>query len=585
MATSAQLSSLITSITSLPSSHPAHGTLQKKASRFLQRSSTTRVDQFAVQDRLSGLEERWRISSEDEVADALSIRVQRLHEIESDGAYAKVPECLQLLLSLSTGQPNLHFEEDLADGRLSKLKLDESKVFRQEFDDDDALWATIDYRGGDSDDESIYVASSPAEQPRIGDGTEDSSVDHDEPDEELLYVATDDLDALANVKHAHVVLEAAGKGARQQISEVMVIREAINMLHGLPTWLFNIGPRKQVSAVGTVTLINVSADAARSVLDGLASMGSKVVPLRAWVDTDEQSPTLRRFQASVGVLLRDLSAELQDVERAAIMPEHNPPTVITLLSELSERVHMIDLLGSCLPAPTGHNREVRLLNNIARTITEQEAVGAQTENLTDAFIQCFETYWRPVESWLQGGNIACDGISFVHAANEKDLPLDGLWRGLFDYTYTQDGAFEAPTFLQSFMAQFMTVGKTAYMLDKLGQKGTIFQAPVPDDWLGAVLNHDRQPFEPFEDCLKRAIETRLSMSEGLSKGLLRHLHDQWAFRKTIVAIELVYLARVGSINDKAHSALFNLIDRSQYQEWQDQYILTGIFQEIGRAHV
>lgn len=448
-----------------------------------------------------------------------------------------------------------------------------------DYEGEEGIWESIDYAGPDSEGESDFVASSPVLEGREVE-TDATSEDEDGDTLEDLYVRGDDEDGgLLALEEGRAILDLVKQGTAQEVSEATVLREAIHMLHGLPTSLFEIGPASRVTSTKAATIMGTSVESSQSVLARFAQLGSITVPMKAWTQTNEQSSTMCRFQSIVETALGEFLGELQEAERSTIDPDLESPTCIHLLSRLTERIRPVELLISCLPAASGHNREVRLLDSLVQLIIQQDTIGAPTTGLVAAFTSCFETYWRPVEAWLQGGNVACDGITFLHAAREKDLPLDGLWRGLFDFTFNEDAAYEAPAFLQPFIADFMTIGKTAYMLNKLDQQAVIHKVSILPNWMDSVLLHGRHMFEPFESCLQRAMQKRLAMSQGLSKGLLNHLHADWGFRQRVTATELVYLAKIGSVNDRAYTALFHLWDRSRYQEWGDQHVLTGIFQD------
>lgn len=206
-----------------------------------------RTNQFDIEERLAGLQEKFFVLNREDLADAVNLRLQALDTKD----FKWTPETLSLLLELSD-QPTANVDLD----ELEHLKAPElqplltwDEIFGEDEEDRDGIWDDVDYAATSSDDEIVYEVEGQRQRERdrkLHVGFEQEAVPVDTylvaingaPAENLRraqFWRSNVQPPSENDSDSGVETEKAGP---RSLTELQAVREVLFMLAGLPTSLF-----------------------------------------------------------------------------------------------------------------------------------------------------------------------------------------------------------------------------------------------------------------------------------------------------------------------------------------------------------
>lgn len=588
------------SSSSLPDQQDALKTERSKsfASRAFADPRPARTDQFEVRDQLRGLEEKFRVLNNDELADVLETRL-----VELTGSSNRwTPEVLSLLLHLSDKPVEKTNIYDLAatEPELQAPLLKWSDVLADDLlDDPDGIWDSIDYAADSSgDDEGLAL-----EQSTTPDLTPDSSIQVEDVqadlDRNIQTVPADNtiLNETINAqfwrnKAALDPLDESYSGQdgcqppKVIITEAQMIREVIFMLHGLPTSIFTSSKDRKLEHSSRYAIRQVSQSSIEHLLSAFTTIGNRLSNIRSWTQRDEKVPVQQTFQAGLVSRMRDVNAALSAIEARILKPVE--PMTISLLDLCNEISHITrfiqtisEVVGGLESIPNEQMPFKILEGLFERTCTCQSVGNTEGyEFMAQLFFECFETYLKPLRTWMETGELnKHDQVMFI-AKNEEDASLDSIWQKQYFLRYDQDGSLYAPNFLHVAAMKIFTTGKSINFLKELGlemkQNPSVFQL----DYTTVCRKEDEDMLSPFSELLDKALDNWIaSMHHSVSSILRNGLESQCGLSRSLDALEYIYFHRNGALSDVATSTIFDRIDRGN-RTWNDGSILTERFRYV-----
>lgn len=568
------------------------------ASRAFADPRPARTDQFEVLDQLRGLEEKFRVLNNDELADVLEARL-----VELSGSSSRwTPEVLSLLLHLSDKPVEKTNVYDLAvtEPELQAPLLKWSDILADDLlDDPDRIWDSIDYAADSSgDDEGLVL-----EQSTTPDLTPDSSIHLDDAqadlDGDILTVPADStiLNETINAqfwrnKAALDPFDESYSGQdgcqppKVMITEAQMTREVIFMLHGLPTSIFTSSKDGKLEHSSRYGIRHVSQSSIEHLLSVFTTIGNQLFNIRSWTQRDEKVPVKQTFQAGLVSRMRDVNVALSAIE-ARILKPVEPMTIslLDLCNEISHTTRFIQTISEVvagLESTPNEQMPFKILEGLfERTCTCQSVGNTEGyEFIAQLFFECFQTYLKPLRTWMETGELnKHDQVMFI-AKNEEDASLDSIWQKQYFLRYDNDGSLYAPNFLHVAATKIFTTGKSINFLKELGlekkQNLGVFQL----DYTTVCRKADEDMFSPFSELLDKALDSWIaSMHHSVSSILRNGLESQCGLSRSLDALEYIYFHRNGALSDVATSTIFDRIDRGN-RTWNDGSILTERFRYV-----
>ncbi len=568
------------------------------ALRTFANPRTAHTNQFEVLDQLHGLEEKFRVLNNDELADALKVRMGEL----SGRSDRWTPEVLSLLLQLSDKPVEKTNVEDLAvpEPKPPTPLLKWSDILAEDsLMNPDDIWDRIDYAANSSEeDQDITFERSTA--PEL---TPDSSVHLDDAHADLesgiLVVPVDDAIFTETINAQFWKTKAAlgppnqGYGVQDNfqlpkvmITEVQMIREVIFMLLGLPTSVFTSSKDEEFVYNPRYGIRHVSQLSIMHLLSGFTTLGNKLSSIRAWTQRDESVQVQQTFQAVLSSRMRDINSALSAIEARILNPVKPIPISLLDLSDevphITQSMQTIAEVITGLEAMTKEQMPFKILECLFDQTGTCQSVGdsGRYEFMAQLFFECFQTYLKPVRRWMETGDLSQhDQVMFV-TKNEEDVGLEFIWRKKYFLHYDDNGRLHAPNFLHVAAKKIFTTGKSVSLLKELGQEmhqdKEIFQL----DYVTVCQATDGDMLSPFSELLDIAIDKWIASMHHSSSLMLRNrLESQCGLSRSLDALEYIYFQRNGALSDVATSTVFDRIDRG-IRAWNDSSILTERFQSV-----
>ncbi|KAH8891316.1 hypothetical protein GQ53DRAFT_648827 [Thozetella sp. PMI_491] len=580
----AQTDELIAAV--VPASEPQRrNALRETTLRALRQHPFGRTNQFEVQEVLEGLEERFRVTGRDALGSALKKRLDALEPYMTEWT----PEILQLLLELSD-RPAL--KSQITDLDLL-LKPEEEPVppltwrdiaVEDGWDDDRALWRTIDYTNSSEDE--IYEDTR-SESSVQSDGSVLSSAEKYSRAAKDYIIRPEDKTSLGPVKESQTWRDAAskdpdGRSRKTPLSVYQMLREVLFMLGGLETTLFDA----KCNPVLDYQLTDMSWDTHRAFISSLAECGRSLRPLRKFVASRHQIPLLQVFQDSVQKALRSLDEQLATMQGRFM--EIGQDVVVSLagvMAELGPYLTPLYALANILrrleTEPHAHAfRYLELLFDAAE-MAQLEGNDATYELLGSAFFDCFQVYLRPIRLWMDEGQLVSGDRSFFLSESPSRVPLPRIWDGQFKLLRTSDGALHTPRFLRPAIQRIFTTGKSIVMLKHLGR----FEANK-EQWMTREPRMDFseasahcRDLAPFPEVFNASFNVWIQSKHHTASATLRTiLFEDCGLTSGLDALQRVYLMSDGAMSDAFALGVFRHLDGLS-ASWKDRFILTELAQE------
>lgn len=536
------------------------------------------------------------MTGRDVLADEFRRRLDALEPLRNKWT----PDVLHFILELAD-QPAQ--KTDLGDlYRLTELeeetrpKLTWNDIAREDgWHEDRALWRNVDFSPGSDDDDDDVEAQSRTSAESLS--TISSSEGHYQATAEGLTIRSPDGEDLLKRaidsqawRHAGDVLPGEGRLKKIPLASLQLLREALFMLSGLETSLFD----SNCDPVSTHQLAGVSWQTHKALITSFAECGRKLAPLRRFVARPQQVSLLQVFQDSLEKALRVFDQELANIQsRFVSIKKDAVVSVMGVLTELGPSLAPLYALSSIIRQLQEERnphafRYLELLFDAVGT-AQIEGSHASYRLLGGIFFDCFQVYLKPIRLWMEEGRLLAGDRTFFVSESSTKQPLHLIWKSQFNLLKTPDGSLHAPRFLQPAITRIFTTGKSIVVLKHLKQSQSIQDEQDQDqneprmDF--ASVCPENLEFAPFSELFNTAFNAWIQSKHHSASATLRGLlFNSYGLSQGLDALQCVYLMSDGSNSDAFSSAVFRHLDTFN-NTWKDRFTLTEIAQEAFSSRV
>ncbi|KAK3643991.1 hypothetical protein LTR56_009843 [Elasticomyces elasticus] len=587
--------SLVRSLTGITRDDSIFGGLKDRTIKGLRDGGHGRVNPFEIKDRCAGLVEKFGVLNRDDLAEALQSRLDSLPETRW------IPDVLSLLLQLSnrplenaslsdldgltavfSPPPELTWEDIVADGPLT---------------DDDA-WGEVERGYHSSGDDEVFDGSD-SEPTTSTQAT--SFAEDDIAALARLHIVKPDAILLGDVRTARETLSRPRDSSDvNAVSELILIRETISMLRGLPTDLFSVGSGAVVSISSNLCIATASKPMLYHLLSNFAEIGSQLVFLRHWTQQKRSEAYVQSIQAAVQSTTGTIDLNIGRLEQRFIEPPDS--CVVSLIDvriEVEEftraAIHLSSIIAANDRASNGDkSSSFALLDALYEEACVADMAGDKQlfNAIARALLAGIRTYLRPVLLWVSSGDLPKQGAdTFFVRPGVEDCPLSEIWHKRFALRLQTGGRACAPEVMQPFIEQLYAAGKEKAFLKLNGHEAdesvvdavsltarlsmaTVTERLTPN----SLMSFDELLHELLQDCFAG---TRSPDTTTLRTVMLEHVD---LLRHTR-ALNDVFLGHDGMSLQAFTGSLFGLLQRGS-SNWHDKFFLTRLVQStLGAAPI
>lgn len=546
--------------------------------------------------QLAGLDEKFRILNNEELADALQIRLQELSHISNKWT----PEVLSLLLQLSDQPAKKSKIEDLALLKPDPLPppLTWSEIIADDpLDNRDGIWDVVDFAAHESDENEDLLTDDPSS---VGSALDvESEVDGTDSNADELIVLVDSA-ALHEIVDAQFWrrserIENTGDPLDEIhqtpcASEAQLIREVIFMLLGLPTSIYNSCKDGTLSVSPSYKTEHLSQNSKAHLLRRFTLLGNDLTTIRRWLKRDETVPLLQTCQAALALRLGEVDTALSATQAKMLASSVSfIPSLLNLFDEANHLTGFLQQTAKILVQICSLPKEqmpFRMLELVYDATCASQSIGdaKSYESMARLFFDCFRTYLKPIRHWMENGALSRHDQGFFVRVHGEQVPPNSLWQEQHHLIQDADGV---PKFLHVGAKKIFSAGKSVSFLKMLKQgTGNVkleardepamnYESVCTKDGLN-VLN----PFSPFSELFDEALDRWIASKHRPSTRVLRQcLENECGLGKSLDALEILYFSRNGSLSVNITTTIFDRIDRG-IEAWNDGYLLTELFQVI-----
>jgi gamma-tubulin complex component 5 len=547
------------------------------ASRNLRGHQYARTNQFDITASFAGLDEKFRVKSRDDLADALQVRLQKL-----EGYTNKYkPDILSLLLQLADRPlENTQVEAlELLRPPSPPPPLTWSEILQEDPYSDDEIWKDIDYGGDSSGDEKTSKKRQSQPSPL-------TSVDEDDTCNPVTCITSTEKELVAKLESAQFWTSGSGESeAKVEITELQAVRETLFMLAGLRTSLYQ-SDRKQhnIRFNSRYILSHASSATVEHFLSQFVAIGTSVGRLRIWTRKAFASPLVETFEAAVRKRLLQFDRSLSLLQQQYLIPETPIPVsllqlhtdVQTLSIPILRLARLVsDVEPHLLRNPFSHLEALFEQTTLAQMTLEDEVF----RYMSETFFECLQTYLRPIRRWMEAGELSIDEDTFFVSASDSSSDAASLWHDRYVLRLDGQNSLRSPSFLHPAAKKIFNTGKSVVFLKELGIYDTESHALVGEP----ILNHemvcgseDVVLLSPFPELFQAAFEDWIRSKYSVASTVLRqHIFENDGLVRVLTAFEMLYLSRDGAIFEDFATAIFERMDAGR-KGWNDRYILTEI---------
>ncbi|ETI24500.1 hypothetical protein G647_03869 [Cladophialophora carrionii CBS 160.54] len=545
--------------------------------RRVKHHSYGRTNQFAVTEKLIGLEEKFQVLNRDDVAGELFSRRVELNRDHGDIKW--LPDVLDLLLHLSVDPVKYSRVQDLEKLRPDSAVQPVLKWHDIEAEDPidrgDPIWQVPQYSDFSSDEEEEVVASSTQTSPasvkqRHAEKLDEGSI-FDAPTVEVASK-----------------LEAAQfwrtPGDDVTITETQAVREVLFMFSGLPTSVFTRSD-DGFEPSARYRIRHLESATSESILKEAADIAAEIQPIRQWLRGRQDTSVMQLVHSEISEMLADFERTISQ-EHTGILHQSSHTGVVSLLQVL-QRVKRASLPLKALKTITSQltkNDPVVVLDAIhnAVDIAQSSCNIVDVESLLPIFLSALTLHAKSIDTWLHTGGIAKTKAFFIAENHKKPPQKSSLWHDWFSLTSNSPDV--VPAFLKKFTAKMFTIGKTAAFLQHLqhldavpldDQAGDLGVAAAALEAANLIAN---SPL-PFSATFDMILERHLSALLNSSTSMLKHiLETSCGLTKLLDAFDYLYLGKDGVILDAIENKMFKQIDHC-LDMWNDRFLLSDLLAE------
>ncbi|OAP61471.1 hypothetical protein AYL99_03674 [Fonsecaea erecta] len=541
--------------------------------RTVKHHSYGRTNQFAVDEKLTGLEEKLQVYNLDDVAAELFSRRAELKRDHDDKKW--LPDVLDFLLHLSH-DPVQHSRIE----NLEKLKprTETPPILTWEeidaddpIDRQDEIWRLPKYSDSSSDEDEFVTITTPPSP---------IAVKHHlrkEKNVERLFETP--------VAQESAMLEAVQfwhrPGPFVPVTETQAIREVLFMLTGMPTSIFTI-TNHGVRPNARYCLAHLGRTTSGSLLEEAARLGAKINFVRQWLRIPQNPAVMQFIQSAISDIMTSFEMIISE-QHATILRRSSPTGVVSLLQTLQ----MIERASNSLKAVSAivpdfvSNDHICALNTIYSHLDTAYSCSnsVEVETFLPIFLSALTLYSKPIDAWLVTGRIESTEPFFVFENDSKTRVASTLWHDWFTLAAAKDNLI--PIFLEKFAEKIFTIGKTAAFLHHLGQatpdscNRDLGIAAAAMETAHLILSSPLPFSATFEMILNRHLSALLDTS---TTALRQILETSCGLTRFLDALDYLYLAKEGVLLDGIESKMFDRIDRC-LEMWNDRFLLSDLLAE------
>ncbi|EXJ93654.1 hypothetical protein A1O1_02046 [Capronia coronata CBS 617.96] len=555
--------------------------LRKHTDAFIRKVKTHpygRTDQFAVADKLAGLEEKLLVLNLDDVAEELySGRIELSRHNEH-----WIPDVLDLLLHLSYEPAKYSRVENLQKLRprpetpppLTWAEVEEDDPV----DHHDQIWQIPDYGDLSSDDDEILLSSTKTSPVSVQKREASVGVDR------ILDASEDDRGgiALVDLKAAQFWRDLESEQI-VYVDEKQAVREVLFMLGGFPTAMFTFSDGG-IRLTPTYQIRHLESSASHALMSTATALGSSIDRVRRWVNTPQDVPVMQLIQVGIGNVLADFERALSEVEYD-ILHETSRTGIISLLQILQtvrKDSNCLVTLGT-VTQDLPQNDSIRSLDALYNQLDKAYSAcdSAAFETLLPIFISALKLYAKPLDIWLHTGTLDPSAPFFIDA-NKGTRHGATLWHNWF--AISRESEKQVPICLRPFAERILATGKTAAFLQHLGRpnishgEASLGLTPAVKESLH-MIDGSQMPFSiTFETVLGRHLDALLARTTRALKELLE---GHCGLTRLLDAFDYLYFGVNGAMLDGVEARLFDRIDRC-LEMWNDHFLVGDLLAEACR---
>lgn len=465
-------------------------------------------------------------------------------------------------------------------------------------DDEDGVWSTVDFAAKSSEDEGSFVTPDRSVQ-ESEDSRDGIDVEEDSALTQANIVAEDDK-SLEEVLAAQFWTNKATITAEEAenlhspceldrlwlVTELQATREVLFMLSGLPTSLFDLGNSVNITVNTKYALHHSSEITFHHVLQSFAVIGTKLSRLRGWAVKKQDIALVQTFRAALEDRLRHFNSVLSEVQSRFIASQQGVVvSLLALQNEVQSAARPLLQLSEIMADldRTSKDQPFRFLELLFDQALLNQASGDDEgyEHMAKMFFQCFKTYLKPIEQWMDNGELGNNDATFFVSLKGEVTQPSSLWSEQYQLLKTSSGHLLAPKFLHTAAKQVFNVGKSVVFLKQLG---SLEEPPRGDHAQESRLNYDSvcspcssTSLIPFSELFNNAFDSWMQSKQQSSLLTLRdRLYSQCGLWRSLNALEYLYFLRDGALSTTVCVAIFDRIDRNT-KAWNDRYVLTELF--------
>lgn len=546
--------------------------------------------------QLAGLEEKFRILNNEELADALQSRLRELSRISDKWT----PEVLSLLLQLSDQPAKNSKIEDLALLKPEPLPspLTWAKIIADDpLDNQDGIWDDVDFAADESDENGDLLlddTSSVDSSPDVESEFKGADLDADE-----LIVPVDDT-ALHDILNAQFWrrnerVEDTGDPqyeihASILASEAQIIREVIFMLLGLPTSVYTSNKDGTLSVSSSYEISHLSQKSTVQLLHRFTLLGNDLTAIRRWLKQNETVPLLQTFQAALALRLAEVDGALSVIQSKMLASSMSfTSSLLNLFDKVSHVTGFMQQAAKILAQTESSPREqmpFRMLELLYDATCANQSIGDTKgyKFMATLFFDCFHTYLKPIRHWMENGALSRHDQGFFVTVHGKQVPPSSVWQGQYHLIQDADGNLYVPKFLHVGAKKIFTTGKSVSFLKMLRQGTGNVKVEARDEpalsYETVCTQDDMNALSPFSELFDEALDKWIASKHRSSSHILRQcLENQCGLRKALDALEILYFFRNGALSINLARTIFDRLDRGM-EAWNDGFLLTELYQGI-----
>lgn len=545
--------------------------------------------------QLAGLEEKFRIVNNEELADALQSRLRELSHVSDKWT----PEVLSLLLQLSDQPAKKSTVEDLA--LLEPIPLPSPLTWSDIIADDpldnrDGIWDVVDFAADESDENS-----DPLDDPSSVDSVSDVKfeVEGADLDADELIVPVDDA-AL------HDILDAQFWRRKERVentsdpqceihpsirvSEAQIIREVIFMLLGLPTSIYHASKDGTLSVSSSYELGHLSPNSTAHLLHKFTLLGNDLTMIRRWLKRDETVPLLQTFQAALALRLGEVDGALSATQAKMLASSVSfTSSLLNLFDEASHITGSVQQIAKILAQNDSSPKEqmpFRMLELLYDATCANQGIGdAKGYNfMATIFFDCLHTYLKPIRHWMENGSLKRQDQSFFVGVHGEQVPLSSIWQRQHHLIQDANGNIYVPNFLRAGAKKIFTTGKIVNFMKMLEQETGNLKVEAREEpalnYACVCTRDDSNALRPFSELFDEALRKWIASKHRPSSHVLRQcLEIQCGLGNSLDALEVLYFFRNGALSVNITRTIFDRMDRGM-EAWNDGFLLTEQFQGV-----